>query len=388
MRQVYLDNAATTAVRPEVLDAMLPYFTDVPGNAASLHMAGQRAKRALEGARETVAAALGARPSEVFFTSGGTESDNQAIVGAAEARRERGRHIVTSAIEHHAVLHTCQGLEARGFSVTYLPVDGYGRVDPAELRAALRDDTILVSLMLANNELGTLQPVTEAATVARERGVLFHTDAVQAAGKMALDVNDLGLDLLSLAAHKVHGPKGVGVLYVRRGTPLLPLLRGGQQESSLRPGTSNVAGAVGLATALDLAQRELSTEPARLGSLRDRLEAGAAEQVGDVALNGHPTLRLPNIANLSFAGVEGEALLMALDIKGVAVSTGSACAAGAAESSHVLRALNLPPERVRGSLRFSFGHLNDEADVDYALEALAEAVPALRRAGAAAARLN
>lgn len=379
MRQVYLDHSATTPVRAEVLEAMLPYFSEVAGNPSSLHRVGQQAKRALNEARESVARAIGAETDEVFFTSGGTESDNQALVGVAEALRERGRHIITSTVEHHAVLHAANWLETRGFEVTYLPVDGHGVVDLSALRAALRPDTTLVSLMLANNEVGTIQPVREAAKLAHEHGALFHTDAVQAAGKIPLDVDELGVDLLSLTAHKFHGPKGAGVLYVRRGTPLMPLLRGGQQESSVRPGTHNTPGIVGLAVALDLATREMESEAARLARLRDRLETGIKGSIADVQVNGHPEARLPNILNVSFAGVEGEALLMALDMKGIAVSTGSACAAGSTDPSHVLQAMGVEPRLVEGSLRFSFGHVNTEADVDYTLEVLSEAVTSLRR---------
>ena len=379
MRQVYLDNSATTPVRPEVVAAMLPYLGEVAGNASSLHMFGQRAKRALEEARASVAAALGASPLEVYFTSGGTESDNQAIFGVAQALKDKGRHLITTRIEHHAVLHACQWLESQGYEVTYLPVDRQGVVDLTALREAIRPDTVLVSLMLANNEVGTVQPVQEAAAIAHERGTLLHTDAVQAVGKMPVDVNQLGVDLLSLTAHKFGGPKGVGALYVRRGTPITPLLRGGQQEGGLRPGTQNVAGVVALATALKLAVEELPSESRRLADLRDRLQAGIVERIGQVAINGHPERRLPNILNASFTGVEGESLLLALDVKGIAVSTGSACAAGSTEPSHVLRAMGLDPVLAQGSLRFSLGHATSREDVDYTLEALAEVVTTLRQ---------
>ncbi|MCL4464579.1 MAG: cysteine desulfurase [Chloroflexi bacterium] len=378
-RQVYLDHSATTPVRPEVVAAMLPYLAEVAGNASSLHTFGQKAKRALEGARERVAASLGANPREVFFTSGGTESDNQALLGIAQALKDKGRHLITSRIEHHAILHTCQWLEGQGYEVTYLPVDHQGIVDLAALREAIRPDTLLVSLMLANNEVGTVQPVRQAAALAHERGVLFHTDAVQAIGKMAVDVNELGVDLLSLTAHKFGGPKGSGALYVRRGTPIAPLLRGGEQEGGLRPGTQNVAGIVALATALDLAAKELSTEVPRLAALCDRLEVGIRERIDRVETNGHPELRLPNILNVSFAGVEGESLLLALDVKGVAVSTGSACAAGSTQPSHVLRAMGLEPVLALGSLRFSLGHTTTQEDIDYTLAALSEVVAVLRQ---------
>lgn len=379
MRRVYLDNSATTPVRAEVLESMLPYFAEVAGNASSLHMFGQQAKRALDGARETVARSLSARPDEIMFTGGGTESDNQALVGVARALKGRGHHIITSAIEHHAILHTCAWLERQGYEVTYLPVDGTGIVDLEALRSSLRDDTIIVSLMLANNEVGTIQPVKAAARLAKERGALFHTDAVQAAGKIPIDVNELGVDLLSLTAHKFYGPKGIGVLYVRRGTPIEAILIGGHQERALRAGTHNIPGIVGLAEALRLACKEMGAESARLRALRDRLEQGALARIADTYVNGHPEQRLANIANLSFAGIEGEALLMALDTKGIAVSTGSACAAGSTEPSHVLQALHLDPMRAQGSLRFSLGHATTEEDIDYTLDTLVDAVASLRR---------
>ena len=377
-RRVYLDHSATTPVRPEVLAAMLPYFGADAGNASSLHMAGQRAKRALEESRQTVARVLGAQPREIYFTSGGTESDNQAIIGVAQALRHKGRHLITSAIEHHAVLNTCHYLEGQGFEVTVLPVDRYGLVDLDQLRASLRDDTILVSIMLANNEVGTVEPVAEITRIAHERGVLVHTDAVQAMAKMPVRIPELGVDLLSLTAHKFCGPKGVGVLYVRQGAPLVPLFYGGHQESALRPGTQNIPGIVGLAMALRLAHNELDREPARLTTLRDRLQADILARIPDAQVNGHPTARLGNILNISLGQVDGEALLMALDIKGVAVSTGSACNAGSAEPSHVLTAMGVEPSYIRGSLRFSLGHSTTEDDIAYALEALVEVVERLR----------
>lgn len=378
-RTVYLDYAATTPLRAEVLQAMWPYFTERPGNASSLHAVGQQAKRALEESRTSVARCLGCRPDEIVFTSGGTESNNQAIVGAALALRERGRHIVTSAIEHHSVLNLCRWLESQGFQVTFLPVDGSGSVDMQCLRDNLRDDTALVSVMLANNEVGTLQPVAEIARLAHERGICAHTDAVQAVGKLPVDVRNLGVDLLSLTAHKFGGPKGVGALFVRQGTHLVPLFYGGHQERALRPGTQNIPGVVGLAAALRLAQQELATEPARLEHLRDQLEAGILARVPQARINARATQRLPNISNVSFADLDGESLLLALDQRGIAVSTGSACSAGSTEPSHVLQALGaaLPGE---GALRFSLGHANSEDDVDYTLQTLTEAVAALRGA--------
>ena len=378
MRRVYLDHAATTPVRPEVLSAMLPYFADHPGNASSLHMDGQRAKKALEEARNTVARALGADPKEIYFTSGGTESDNQALIGVARAQSRRGRHLITTTIEHHAVLNACKWLEAQGFRVSYIPVNQYGLIDLHALRDSICEDTVLISVMLANNEVGTVEPVAEIACLAHARGILVHTDAVQAVGKMPVRVHELGVDLLSLAAHKFGGPKGVGVLYVRQGTPIEPLLYGGHQERALRPGTQNIPGIVGLAMALRLADEELPKEAARLASLRDRLQQGILSHIPDVQVNGHPVFRLPNILNVSFGGVEGESLLMALDIRGIAVSTGSACAAGSSEPSHVLQAMGLDRARVEGALRFSLGHTTTDEDIDYTLQTLDEVIERLR----------
>lgn len=377
-RRVYLDYSATTPVRREVLETMLPYFHDQPGNASSLHWVGQEAKHALESSRRTVARVLGAQNREIYFTSGGTEGDNQAITGLACAVRDRGRHIITSAIEHHAVLHTVEFLKQQGWDVTILPVDEHGLVHVETLRDALRRETVLVSIMLANNEIGTIEPVAELVRVAHEHGAWFHTDAVQAMGKMPVRVDELGVDLLSLTAHKFSGPKGIGVLYVRSGTPVQPLLYGGSQEGALRPGTQNVAGIVGLTKALELATEELASEPARWAALRDRLQESILSRLPAVRVNGHPTQRLPNILNISIAGVEGESLLLALDVKGVAVSTGSACAAGSAEASHILQAIRVPAEYLQGSLRLSLGHETTEEDVDYAADALVEVVEALR----------
>jgi len=378
MRKLYLDHAATTPVRPEVLEAMLPYFSGTMGNASSLHMFGQRAKRALEEARQTIASALGADFREIYFTSGGTESNNLAIKGVAKANRDRGRHLITSSIEHHSVPNSFHHLETEGYEVTYLPVDGQGIVDLNALEESIRDDTILISIMLANNEVGTIEPLSEIAAIAQRKGILLHTDAVQSVGKMPVSVDDLGVNLLSFTAHKFYGPKGAGGLYVRKGTPIAPLLHGGHQERTMRPGTENIPGIVGLATALDLACQDLDLESARLAGLRNRLESGIRERIQDVHLNGHPELRLPNILNMSFAQAEGESLLLALDMSGIAVSTGSACTAGSADPSHVLQAMGLDPVRARGSLRFSLGRDNDEDDIDYVLDALAEIVHRLR----------
>lgn len=376
--RVYLDHSATTPLRPEVLAAMLPYFADLAGNPSSLHEDGQRAKQALDAARETVAGALGATPREIIFTGGGTEGDNLAILGVAEALQRRGRHIITSAIEHPAVLRTCEWLERRGFAVTYLPVDPDGVVDLAALRSSLRPDTVLVSIMLANNEIGSVQPLAEIAELAHRQGALVHTDAVQAMGKMPVRVDDLGVDLLTLTAHKFCGPKGCGALFVRKGTPLEPIAFGGHQERGLRPGTQNIPGIVGLATALELAIDELPSESLRLAALRDRLQTGVTGSIARVKVNGAAPTRLPNILNVSYAEVDGEALLMALDMRGISVSTGSACAAGASEPSHVLRALGLGAEWLQGAIRISLGRTTTDADIDATLAAVREDVTRLR----------
>ncbi len=385
MRRVYLDHAATTPVHPDVAAAMQRALAEGWGNPSSAHAFGREARRLVEDAREEVAALIGARPQEVVFTSGGTEADNLAILGVARLAREKGRgdHVVTSLVEHHAVLHACEYLEKReGFRVTYLPVDGHGMVDPDDLRRALTDRTVLVSVMLANNEVGTIQPVRELAAIARERGVPFHTDAVQAAGQIPVDVGELGVDLLSLSAHKIYGPKGVGALYVRRGLRLEPLLHGGGQERRLRPGTENVPGIVGLGAAARLARAELPRLGERVAALRERLIAGVLDRIPDARLNGHPERRLPGNANVSVRYVEGEAILLNLDLKGVAASSGSACAAGSTEPSHVLVAMGLPEHEARGALRFSLGRENTEADVDYVLEVLPPIVERLRRMAA------
>ena len=378
MRRVYLDNAATSPTRREVLEAMLPYFSDVMGNASSLHMFGQKAKRALEEARQTVASALGADSKEIYFTSGGTESDNLAIKGVVQANRDGGRHLITSAIEHHAVLNTFQHLESQGYEVTYLPVSRHGLVDLDVLEDSIREDTVLISVMLVNNEVGTIEPLSKIAAIAKRKGILLHTDAVQAVGKIPVDVDGLGIDLLSLTAHKFYGSKGAGALYIRQGTHVAPLLHGGHQERTMRPGTENIPGIVGLATALDLACQELNAQSARLAGLRNRLETGIHERIQHVYLNGHPQLRLPNILNMSFAQVEGESLLLALDTKGIAVSTGSACSAGSTEPSPVLQAMGIDPLLAQGSLRFSLGRDNDQDGIDYVLDALPEIVDRLR----------
>ncbi len=382
MNRIYMDHSATTPVRQEAVDAMLPYFTEKFGNASSVHTFGQEAHIALDESRQTVAEQLGAQPEEIVFTSGGTESDNMAIKGTALALRQKGRHVITCAIEHHAVLNTCSWLEKHGYEVTRLPVDSTGLVDPEVLAAAVRPDTILVSIMMANNEVGTVEPIAELVAAAREaagRRVLFHTDAVQAVGHIPVNVEDLGVDLLALSGHKFYGPKGVGVLYVRSGTRMDPLQHGGHHERSRRAGTENVAGIVGLATALKLACDEMDAEAARLTALRDRIHEGLLAAVEDSMCNGHPDQRLPHLVNLSFKNVEGEAMLLSLDALGIAVSTGSACTSGTLEPSHVLTAMGVPAEIAHGSLRFSLGRINTSEEVDYVLEKVPPIIERLRQ---------
>ena len=378
MRRIYMDHNATTPLREEALEAMLPYLRDEFGNASSLHHFGIQARRAVEQARETVAAALGAKPREVIFTGCGTESDNQAIKGVACANRHKGDHIITSRIEHKAVLQTCEYLEKQGFRVTYLPVDKYGVVDPDDVAQAITDQTILASVMFANNEVGTIQPIAEIARVCRERGVLFHTDAVQAVGKLPVDVKALDIDLLSLSAHKFYGPKGVGALYARQRVRIDPLLHGGHQERGRRAATENVAGIVGMAKALELRLGEMEAEAKQLTALRDRLHEGIISKIDHVYLNGHPTQRLPGTLSLSFDFIEGEAIIMGLDLAGVAVSSGSACTSASLEPSHVLLAMGVHPGVAQGSIRFSLGRENTQEDVDAVLEVLPGIVERLR----------
>lgn len=381
---IYLDHAATTPLHPEVLEAMLPFLTEHYGNPSSLHASGRRARQGLDEARETVARILGAKPREIVFTGGGSESDNLAIKGVAWAASARGRHMITSAVEHKAVLNSCAILERSGFEVSYLPVDRYGRIDPADVAATITDRSTLVSIMYANNEVGTIQPIAEVGAICRERGVLFHTDAVQAAGFLPLEVDALGVDLLSLGAHKLYGPKGVGALFVRQGTPLLPQMQGGSHERQRRAGTENVAGIVGFARALELAQADAAArdaENARLTALRDRLLAGCAALPG-VEATGHPDERLPNNASLLIDGVEGGDLVAALDLDGIAASTGSACTSGATDPSHVLLAMGFDPQRAHGSLRLTAGRSTTEAEVDRAVEVIASVVARMRDAGA------
>ena len=375
-RLIYMDNAATTAVRPEVLEAMLPYFTERYGNASSIHSFGRAAKRGLENARKQVAAALGCEPREIYFTAGGSESDNWAIRCAVQGAK--GKHIITSQIEHHAVLHTCQYMEKLGYEVTYLPVDSFGRVSVADVERAIRPDTALITIMAANNEIGTLQPVAEIGRLAREHGILFHTDAVQAVGAIPVDVNAWNVDMLSLSGHKLHAPKGIGALYIRKGVRIINLIYGGAQERGLRAGTENLPAIVGLGNAIELATPEQPEYARRVTGLRDKLIDGILNAIPDVCLNGHRTERLPGNVNVSVRYVEGEALLMRLDLAGVAASSGSACTSGSLDPSHVLLAIGLPHEIAHGSLRLSLGSDTTEADVDYVLEKLPGIVKDLR----------
>ncbi|MBQ4551569.1 MAG: cysteine desulfurase NifS [Clostridia bacterium] len=377
MKRIYLDNAATTAVHPQVIEKMLPYFTDCYGNASSVHFVGRDARKALEDSRRRVAAVLNCKPQEVYFTSGGTESDNWALKGAAFANRKKGNHIITSAIEHHAILHTCEWLEKQGFEITYVPVDEFGVVNPADVEKAIKDETILVSIMAANNEIGTLQPIKEIAEICHAHKVLFHTDAVQAMGAVKVDVQEIGCDMLSLSAHKFHGPKGVGVLYVKQGTRIENLLHGGAQERSRRATTENVAGIVGLAEALELATADIEGKAAYLTNLRDQLIDGLTA-LPYVRLNGHRTQRLPGNVNISVRFIEGEALLLRLDMAGIAGSSGSACTSGSLDPSHVLLAIGLPHEIAHGSLRLSLTETNTQEDVDYVLETLPGIISSLR----------
>jgi cysteine desulfurase len=379
-RVVYLDHSATTAVDPRVVQAMLPYFTETFGNASSLHRFGQSALKALDGAHRTVAEILHAKPQEIVFTGCGSESDNLALRGVAFALRGRGNHIITTPIEHHAILNTAEQLEAQfGFEVTCVPVNRHGVVDPGDVANAITPRTVLISIMYANNEVGTIEPLAEIAKIARAHKIVFHTDAVQAGGYLDLDVNTLGVDLLSLGAHKFHGPKGVGALYVRNGTPLMPMQTGGGQERSRRAGTENIPYIVGLATALKIAQDDRERENARLTGLREKLAEGILERIAGAEMTGDPKNRLPGHTSFVIPHVVGDEMVLGLDLAGVAASTGSACTAGSAEPSHVLGAMGYAPDVARGALRLTLGRENTEADVDYAVNAVADVVGKLRR---------
>lgn len=372
-----MDNAATTPVSPAVLEKMLPYFSECYGNANSIHSTGLDARKALNAARKKVAAALNCNPEEVYFTSGGSESDNWALKGVAFANRKKGNHIITSAIEHHAILHTCEWLEKQGFEITYVPVDADGLVNPADVEAAITDKTILISVMAANNEIGTIEPIEEIAKIAHAHHVLFHTDAVQAIGAIPVDVRAIGCDLLSLSGHKFHGPKGVGALYIKQGTRIDNLIHGGAQERGRRASTENVAGIVGMAEAIELATANIPEKAARISALRDQLIDGLTA-LPYVRLNGHRTKRLPGNVNVSVRFIEGESLLLRLDLAGVAASSGSACTSGSLDPSHVLLAIGLPHEIAHGSLRLSLSDTTTQEEVDYVLSVLPGIIEYLR----------
>lgn len=378
MRKVYLDNAATTALSPKVLEKMMPYLTDIYGNASSPHSFGQTARIGVEHAREQVARAINADPSEIVFTGCGTESDNTVLFGVAERYAKKGDHIITTNVEHHAILHSCAALEKKGIKVTYLPVDKDGLVTPEQVCDAITDKTILVSVMFANNEVGTIMPIPEIAAVCHEKGVLFHTDAVQAAGHIPIDVKAMGIDMLSISGHKFHGPKGVGVLYERKGIRLPSYIIGGEQEKGRRAGTENVAGIVGLGEALDLAVTNMSETSARMTRMRDRLIDGIEATIPEVKLNGHRTKRLPNNVNFSIKYIEGESILLMLDMAGIAASSGSACTSGSLDPSHVLLALGLTHEVAHGSVRMTLGDDTTDEDIDYVLETLPKVAHRLR----------
>ncbi len=380
-KSVYMDNNATTRMKPEVVDAMMPYFIEEYGNGSSkFYEVGRRAGDAVMTAREIVAGCLGANTNEIYFTGSGCEADNWAIKGVADAYRRKGNHIITSAIEHHAILHACEFLEKRGYDVTYIPVDEYGRVNPADVEAAITDKTVLISIMMANNEIGTIEPIKEIAAIAKAHGVFMHTDAVQAAGHVKIDVKDLGVDMLSISAHKFHGPKGVGALYVRNGVRITNLIHGGGQERGKRAATENIAGMMGMAKALQMAVDHLDENAAKMTKLRDKLADGIMERIPYCIYNGaRGDERLCNNVNFSFRYIEGESILMRLDMAGIAASSGSACASGSLDPSHVLIAIGLPHEVAHGSLRLSISDETTEEEIDYVLEQLPQIVDYLRQ---------
>ena len=378
MKPIYLDYAATTPADPAVVQAMIPYFHDAFGNPSAIYSYGQEAKSAIEKARSAISSLIGARDEEIVFTSGGTEADNFALKGVAFANQKKGNHIITSAIEHHAVLESCKFLGKMGFKITYLPVDHFGLMNPDDVKKAITDKTILISIMHANNEIGTIQPIAEISKIAREAGVYFHTDAVQTAGHIPTDVNELGVDLLSMSAHKLYGPKGVGALYIRKGTKLMTFMHGGGQERGRRASTENVPGIVGFGKAAELAKPELDAEMARLTNLRDKLITGIQENVDHIHLNGHPLKRLPNNVNISVEFVEGESMCLNMDIAGICISTGSACSSANLEASHVLLATGLDPVQAHGSLRFTLGKWTTAEEIDKVLEILPRIVTKLR----------
>jgi len=378
MKRIYLDYAATTPTHPEVVEAMLPYFSDAFGNPSSIHSFGQEAKAVMEEARDKIAALIGARSEEIVFTSGGTEADNFAVKGIAWANEGKGNHIITTAIEHHAVVESCKFLERRGFEITYLPLDSYGVVNPEDVKKTITDKTILISVIHASNEVGTIEPVAEIGEIARERGVSFHTDAVQTVGHIPVNVDELGVDLLAMSAHKLYGPKGVGALYIRKGTKIIPFMHGGEQERRRRASTENVPGIVALGKAAEMAQREMDEEGKRLITLRDKLITGLCQRIDHIRLNGHPSQRLPNNVHVSIEFVEGESMLLNLDLEGIAASTGSACSSGSLEPSHVLLAMGLSHELAHGSLRFTLGRDSTEEDIERVVEVLPQIVAKLR----------
>lgn len=378
-KYVYMDNAATTPVKKEVLEAMLPYFTENYGNPSAIYEIGRKSKDAIENSRQQVAKVLGAKSKEIYFTGGGSESDNWAIKGVAFANKNKGNHIITTKIEHHAVLHTCEYLEKHGFRVTYLDVDKYGVVELDKLKQAITDETILISVMFANNEIGTIQPIKEIGKIAQEKGIYFHTDAVQAMGNVDIDVDELNIDLLSMSAHKFYGPKGVGALYIREGVKIDPFIAGGAQEQKRRAGTENVPGIVGLGTALELAYKNIDEHNKKLAFLRDKLIKKVFDNIDYVRLNGHPTDRLAGNASFCFKYIEGESMLLSLDMERIAGSSGSACTSGSLDPSHVLLAIGLPHEIAHGSLRLTLGDFNTEEEVDYVVEKLTEIVERLRQ---------
>jgi cysteine desulfurase len=378
LRRIYMDHSATTPVHPAVLDVMLPYYREFYGNASSVHSFGRDARNGMEEAREKIANFIGAQTSEIIFTSGGTESDNFAIEGVAYENSKKGKHIITSLIEHHAVLNTCKHLETHGFEVSYLTVDKYGVIDLDELKDLIRDETVLITVMHANNEIGTMEPLQEVGKIAKEQGIIFHTDAVQSIGKVPVNVNDLGVDLMTMSAHKIYGPKGIGVLYIRKGTKVEPLIRGGHHERNRRGGTENVPCIVGFGKAAELASADMEDESKRLWNLTEKLKNGLQEKLDYVYANSHPANRLPGVINLSFDYVEGESIILNLDMKGVAVSTGSACTSGSLEPSHVLTALGVCAATAQGAVRFSLGRANTEEDVDYIIDELPPIITRLR----------
>lgn len=379
MERIYLDYAATTPTDPEVLKAMQPYWTDIFGNASSIHSFGQEARKGMEAAREILADFLGAKTDEIIFNSGGTEANNTAIFGVAHALKNKGNHIITSSIEHHAIIEPCKFLEKQGYKVTYLAVDKDGLVNPEDVKKAITKETILITIMHANNEIGTIQPIEEIAKIAREAGVCMHTDAVQTAGHIPIDVKNIGVDLLSLSAHKFYGPKGVGALYIRKGTKLTPYLHGGDQERGWRASTSNVCGIVGLGKAVELARQKMEEETKFQAGLRDLLIEEIPKRISECRLNGHPQSRLPNNVNFSFSYIEGESILLNLDFLGIAASTGSACTSSSLEPSHVLLAIGLSHEIAHGSLRLTLGRFSKKTEIDYLLEHLPKIVDKLRR---------